>query len=478
MIVPLLFLVTLPEPKSYKTFSPAPGFTCLIPDLFGLTLDQTTNTTVNYMSSRLYQVFSSLFNLVLFRDSQRRSSLAALSFTPPTYATNHINAYDYMFAAYPANLRELQVVLQSVSAIVKDVAECKIPLGTYVADYSSPSIIHHGYSTYALPTWSHSETEQKVDRFENATTFNLVTEDARAQDIFFLQRPTQAIAHDHNVTDLIFSAAGAPDTDIPLPANHAIVRRFPFCLRLDNAAENGFPRHDNDDLVKFSDDTHSAPGVLVLDTIGDGVVSAHLPTLTGKIIESFELDGSTIEMPDTRKSLGMQNCMFADSAVAYKYVRPDSYWHPRPAGSILPPLNRALPNSRPRLLASSLLHDRTKVMLPQLNVRIHAALNDNALPGLTRVTPVNVVRYIQSFLGFRTVDSSNNAANLDVVPGMNEGLLMLWSPYTYTPYESGDYPFADLSASRHYYLTNLRTIFDTDYNLVSVKHPYEAFPVV
>ena len=68
----------------------------MIPDLIGITPDQAAATTVNYMNSKFYQTFTSIFNPVLFRDSQRRDSLAALSFTAPTYPTNHLNAYDYM----------------------------------------------------------------------------------------------------------------------------------------------------------------------------------------------------------------------------------------------------------------------------------------------------------------------------------------------------------------------------------------------
>jgi hypothetical protein len=456
----------------------APGYQCLIPDLIGITPDQAAATTVNYMNSRFYQTFSSIINPVLFRDSQRRASLAALSFTAPTYPTNHINAYDYMFSATAPNLRELRIVLQSIIAITKDVFKSDQTLGNYVADYSSGSIIHHGYSTYALPTWSHTPTTGKFDRFNTANTFNLVTEDARAEDICFLQRPAAEIPHTRLITDIVYAATTAPATSLTVPANHALYRRWPYCLRLDEDAANGFPRHDNEDLVAFSAESHAAPRVLVLDTPGDTVTSAHLPTLTGKVIESFELDGSTIEMPDARKSLGMQNCMFADSAIAYKYVRPGSYWRPRAAGGTLPPLNRAPPNSRPRLPASSLLHDRTKVFLPQLNRHVNAVPDNDALPGFTQITPVNVIRYIQSFLGFRTVDSSANEAALDAVPGMNESLLMIWSPYTYNPYESDDYPAPAYDASRHYYLTNLRTIFGTDYNLVATKHIYESFPAV
>ena len=53
-----------------------PAFTCLIPDLIGISIDQTTATTANYVNSKLYQVFNAVFNPVLFRDFQRRSSLA------------------------------------------------------------------------------------------------------------------------------------------------------------------------------------------------------------------------------------------------------------------------------------------------------------------------------------------------------------------------------------------------------------------
>jgi hypothetical protein len=456
----------------------APAFTCVIPDLIGVTINQVTPTTANHMNSKLFQVFNSVINPVLFRDFQRRSSLAAISFKSPTFANQHVNAYDMLFSATSANLRELKVVLQAVSAVLADSVPCKATLGQFIANNSSSAIIKHGYSTFPLPTWSYSTNATKSAVFAAVTTYTLVSEEERAEDFCFLQRPTAAIPHDTEVNDIRFVANANSTLTVALPANHSIVRAWPMCLRLNTAGQNGFPRHDNDDLVGFSDCIHTAPSVLVLDTDGTLTIAAHLPLLAGKIIESFELDGSTVEMPNAAKSLGMQNCMFADSAVPYRYVRPGSFYHPRGAGTILPPLNRAAPNSRPRLPASNFLHDRLKIMLPNFNVAIREAVPADTLPGMTRVTPVNVLRYVQSFLGFRTVDGSSNTAALDAVPAMPEGELMLWSPFTYTPYESDDYPTPDLSASRHYYLSNLRTIFGTDYNLVQAKHPYEALPVV
>ena len=455
-----------------------PAYVCYIPELLGLTPTAGADAlTLNYINSKLYQVFSSIFNPVLFRDLQRRSSLAALSFKSPTYPTAHVNAYDFLFSATPANLRELKVVLQSIYSLFENKVQCKYTLSQFITETITPSITLHGYSTFPLPTWSHTESDAKLTRYSSINALVQVSEDERAQDFCFLQRPAEAIPHANEVVDLIFASTQDPNTAVPLPANHVITRRFPFALRRQAAAENGFPRHDNDDLVRFTDHIHTAPPVLVLDTTGDAILNAHLVTLSGKIIESFELDGSTIEMPNADKSLGMQNCMFADSAIAYKYVKPGSYYHPRNANSVLPPLNRAPPNSRPRLPASSMLHDRTKVMLPYINTTINEAGAITTLRGMTVKPNVNALRYAQSFLGFRTVDGSSNAENLDAVPGMTEPELMIWSPYTYTPYEDDSYPVPDLSNSRHYYLTNLRTIFGTDCNLIKEVHPYEAYPV-
>ena len=453
----------------------APAFQCVIPDLLGVTLDSTTTTTAYHMNSKLYQTFNSVFNPVLFRDYQRRTALAALSFEPPVYNTNHVNAYDLMFSATSGNLRELRVVLESVSNLFRNHVPCRSNLYDFITSTASPLVLKHGYSTFALPTWSHNEVTAKPSLFANATTFNLVSESTRAQDFSFLQRPATAIRHDHDVIDVEFIETSDPPKSAELPPKHAILRHFPFDLVVNKPAKDGFPRVDNDDLVKFNPEIHSTPSVLVLDTDGTLTVGAFLPGLAGKIIESFELDGATVEMPNADKSLGMQNCMFADSAISYRYVKPGSSFLPT-NDAILPPLNRAPANSRPRLPASTLLHDRTKVMLPQFNTQVHEDRPFLTLPGLTKKAVVNVIRYAQSFIGFRTVDNVSKADKDDEVPEMDENQLLLWSPYSYTPVETDDYPAPNFSVSKHYFLTNLRTFFGTDVNLVQVKHPYEYLP--
>jgi hypothetical protein len=453
------------------------NFTCLIPDLIGISVHRTTANHINYMNSKLYQVMNCLFNPVLFRDIQRRPTLAALSLEAPAYADAHVNAYDMMFSATSNNLRELQIVLNAVAAVIKSTIPIKGRLDTFISEASGDSILMHGYSSFALPTWSHGEEATKADTFRGFTSLNRVTPTARATDFSFLQRPTVAIPATQEVVDVTYVATDAPTAPLDLPAGHSLVRHFPGSLRANADAERVFPRHDSCALVTFVDSVNATPKVLVLDTEGNQGLNAYLATLTGKVIESFELDGTIIEVPNTDKSIGPQNCLFAESAIPYKYVRPGSDYHPRAPGEILPPLDRLVLTPTSRLTASTILHCNSRIMLPHFQRMINEPLN-NTLPGMTPVIGAISTRYCQSMIGFQCCDGSSNYEGNDAVPAMQTGNLLVWSPYTYTPYESNDWPVTDLSQSRHYYLTNLRTIFGTDFNLVQVEHAYDAFPVV
>nr|UDL14370.1 MAG: putative capsid protein [Partitiviridae sp.] len=457
----------------------APAFSCLIPDLLGIAIDQADPVHANYVNSKLYQIFTSVFNPVLFRDFQRRSTLSTLSLLAPVFPTPNVNAYDVLFSASAHNLREIKVVLQANAAILSAHVSCKQNLGTFIVSASGSQILKHGYSTYALPTWSHSENANKAALYAAITHLDNRSEENRAIDFSFLQRPAALPPANTPVTDVIYATNAAPNVPVALPAGHRLTRYWPWSLRYRvTPPDQHFPLVGNESLIKFEDPTDVTPRVLVLDTDGDKTVTAHLPTLCGKIVESFEVDGTTIEQPDARKSLGLQNSMFADSAIPYSRVIPGSEFHPRQANTIPTPLRRAQPNPRPRLPASSLLFDRTVMMLPHINENVIDPALPDTLPGMTEVPRVSWLRYAQSFLGFRTVDGSNNDPALDSIPGMPENRLLIWSCYSYTPFESSDEPLPDLAQSRHYFLINLRTVFGTDFNLVEVKHPFEAMPII
>nr|QLC36792.1 capsid protein [Sarcosphaera coronaria partitivirus] len=447
------------------------NFDSIIADLLGITATGNNTNAGLHTASKFYQMFSSVFNPVLFRDFHRRSSLSTLDLQIPTFKTQFPNAYDVMFSATAMNLKELKVVLQSLSTILQDHVPMKKNLCQIISESSGTNILSHGYSTFALPTWSSNLNLPANSDFPALVSFKSESPSSRAAAISFLQpadtRPTPTT----DLTDVTLTGGTNPSVSN---------RHWPWSLLAQTDSATPLPL--DSDLITMTDDNehdHTYPRVLVLDTLGDKTISAHLATLTGKIIESFEIDASTVEMPRADKSLGLQNSMFADSAIPFKYVLRATRFYPRQKGTILAPLVRSAPVSTSRLPAATILHDRTHWILPRINKTIIDTGSSATLHDFWQSTDWNWLRYAQRFIGYRTV-SNNNHADQDKSAGMELGRLHLFSPYTYTPYEDDDNDslVPNMAESRHYFITNLRTIFGTDFNLIEVKHPFEAMPVM
>nr|QLC36787.1 capsid protein [Sarcosphaera coronaria partitivirus] len=452
----------------------------------GYSIDQTTPTQSNYINSKFHQVFSSVFNPVLFRDYQRRSSLAEIGINAPVFKTAEPNAYDILFCASSPNLAELRVVLQTVSSFLKGNVKCTKTLGQILSESSGIDICSHGYSDYPLPIVVNNPAAADFDAITTLTRVEFID---RAQDMSFLDVP----AARPNAATRIYDAEyfDATPQRVNIPANHSINHYWPFSLlsNVTSAANRLWPRMTRDlaDTVLFDDSQHVTPRTLLLDIGNAGKSASAVPLLCGKIIYSYEIDGSTIEQPNVNKALGMQNVLFADSAIPFDRVMYSTKFFPRAQGSVLPPLSRATANSTRSLPASSLMHDRTRIMIPHFSGRPFTAANYTAsiqdvnaptgIPGTTRVEHADWFRYAQSFLGFRTVDPSGIRPNSDSISNMETGRLLLWSPYTYVSYEDSDDITPDYAATKRYFLVNLRTFFGTDYNLVEMKHPFEALPV-
>jgi hypothetical protein len=454
-------------------------------NFLGYTIDQTTATTANYVNSKFHQVFSSVFNPVLFRDYQRRSSLAEIGLNAPTHKVAEPNAYDILFCASSPNLSELKVVLQTISSFLKGNVKCTKTLGQLLSESSGIDICSHGYAEYPLPI--HVSHQNGAD-FSAITDLTRVEFIDRAQDISFLDVPAARPATAHVAQDVQYM--DATPAEVAIPANHSISHVWPFSLFSNTAANAAaaFPRmtRAQSDLVLFDDSKHVNPVTLLLDIANAGKSASAVPLLCGKIIYSFEIDGSTIEQPNATKALGMQNVLFADSAIPFERVQFATKFYPRAQGSVLAPLARATANSTRSLPASSMMHDRTKVYIPRVHAgrfsaaHPHTHIHDNGLTGLPGTTVrdnTDWFRFAQSFLGFRTVDPSGIRPTSDAIANMEQGRLLIWSPYTYVSYEDSDDITVDYAATKRYFLVNLRTFFGTDYNLVEMKHPFEALPV-
>lgn len=467
--------------------APANANTVHMATFLGYSIDQTTGTTANYINSKFHQIFTSVFNPVLFRDYQRRSTLAEIGLSQSKFKVNEPNAYDVLFAASSPNLAELKVVLSTVSSFLSGNVKCTKSLGQVLSSISGIEIISHGYSEFALPIHSLNPTKSGTD-LAAVTTLTRVEFIDRAQDFSFLDVSAARPDANTDVFDVKY-IKNDDNTEARIPTGYSILHYWPFSLIHITTQTARFPTftRDSTDVVIFNEDFHVTPTVLLLDIENQASAASVLPLLCGKIIESFELDGTTIEIPNRFKALGMQNTLFADSAIPYVYTVQSIHWHPQAQGTIRPPLARAKADSTRSLPASSLLHDRTKVYLPAVPDAAYTATHyrshiiDNpapgALPGFEARANADWLRYVQSFLGFRTVDPSGKRPDSDQIPNMEEDRLYVWSPYSYNSYVDSDDVTPDYSASKHYFITNLRTLFGTDYNLVECKHPFEALPV-
>lgn len=442
-------------------------YTSYFADILGITINNTTHNA-SYVPTKLHQMFNSIFNPVLFRDFHRRSSLATLDIQAPT----SVNAYDILFSATSHNLAEFKVVLQAVSTQLTGKVTMKQNLRQVITSASGISILQHGYSTFALPTWtSHGTATQEY--YRNMTTYTSVTATERSTAISFLSPPDNKPAANTAIVSTEYHDDA--HTQQPLPNQRHMHPIWPFNLIRNTADNNAYPLIT--DLVKFEEPENVTPTVLVLDVSSSSTVNAHLATLTGKIIETFELDGTTIELPRHDKSLGMQNSMFADSAIPYRYTIKATEFHVRNAHSLPSPSKRIKPDSTRALPASSLIYDRLSMRIPYVNNQIVDAASPANLPGLT-IQSTNWIYHTLSFIGIKTAHPTRHAANDDAPAHVPESRLLVWSPYTYTGYENNDEYTPVLADQRSYFLTNLRSLFGTDTNLVELKHPFEAMPVL
>lgn len=441
-------------------------FTCTIASLLGYyEMKADDNSYFYYYANRLTQTFNSIFNPVLFRDYHRRSNLATLDLKPTSESHAYPNAYDLCLSYSLHNKRELVIVFDELKSILPHITKCSQSLAQVISTDNGPSILEHGYSFYALPTWnSHPKPlATKPDYIFGST------DEEYAKIIDFLQHHEKKTPPSTTLPTPELKKNTDEDPDLPIT-----VPPYPWQIVHSPTGDNRYPSQK--DMIQFDTRYHATPLVRVMTNEFDGSPSAHLSTLSGKVIESFELDGTTIPVSNPFHPLGSENSQFAESAIPLTNCYQSLVFTSKNERNLDPPLHRTTFSRTSRFPASSLLIDRTKILLPDFTPAVYDPQVPTLLPGLSPLTAANWIKYTQRFLGFQTVDGRYHAPESDSVPGMTKKLF-LWSPYTITTFSDTDEIIPDLKVNRTYFLSNLRTLRGTDFNLTSVKHFLEAIPV-
>lgn len=323
----------------------------------------------------------------------------------------------------------------------------------------------HGYSEFALPTFSFAGIRPPTKTMKNLS-------------------PSEFANH----LQYLYKPSADTDKDTPLPSGKCTTDNahnvelsnvsWPWTLSMTTEATVKNPNPDSDYII-FSEKEHLYPKVHVLNVPDASTVDAWKVTAFGMVIESFELDASVVPHPSINIPNGIENSWFADSCIPLKTACKATHFGR--VNAFVPAMLKRTSNVRTtRFPAASHLINRTQVIVPRPAKKTSDTLLDAKLPGLTISAAVTTLWKSLRFLGFNTVDSRSHASTDDSIPGVHNGILFLWSPYTYVGYSDNDYDEStpmDYSVTRTYFLSNLRSIYGTRFPLIEIKHALDAMPI-
>jgi hypothetical protein len=443
--------------------------------------------TFNSFASVFRQSFDSTFNPVLSRDYTRRSALAYIPFTSPTFPTHRMNPYDLLFCFSASNFNEFRIVLQSVAATMNGSIPCSSDLAKIIGAPSGKNILLHGYSTFGLPTW-HSLTlsanarNTHVDNYDNANnaTETRQSPEDTATALLFLVEPDQDRAA-HTTAHTLATAVCDTTPAHPVTVTQATFPRMIVSTNDIPAADPIVRSPPESAFIMFSEFRDTAPLVNVLEPTESSSESAWKATTFGMIIESFEIDASAVPHPNPEAVLAAENARFAESAIAFNStVR----------ATLFDTAHRHIVRSRTierrnMFKAATILYDFSKMFIPRpLRHTIDNFVN-NGLPGLTAINDVNWIRATNQFFGLRLASVGNTTHTDNLPANIEPGRLYVWSPYTYNPVQEPTFfqntrsqtPIAT-NLNNMYFITNLRTLFGSDPQLIEVQHIFNSFPSV
>jgi hypothetical protein len=420
------------------------------------------------ISNKFVQSFYSIFNPVLLRATQQRQSFAPVYIKPIAVNTSRHSFYDAVFSASPANLSEYRTLFQSVAATFHGVIPCNSDLAKLYSTISGVDLIVHGYSDFALPTWIATKTPEDTESYIHRLQH--ISDDDRAHELNFLTRPKLVKSPDNYVFPTC--------SEDP---NHSVKMTTELVLISQKKDKKIILKPSLDVSLLYRSDLHFMPRVRVLSYGGSSATNAYLSTLSGMVIEALELDSSVVPHPDTRLHIGVENSHFLMSGIPYTKVKPGISFDKNETNQAL---NRSL-FSQLNPAFTSMFVDSSSILIPRITEEHIGSLVNSQLPGLTFIGDVSWPSALRRFFGGRAylADSKLNSKNKVDPSSYEDGLIFLWSPYSYTTpvVHQGDIDVpseADDALKHTFFLSNFRTFFGVDVPLTEVSHFLEAMPIV
>jgi hypothetical protein len=407
----------------------------------------TGSNTISY-GSKFFQSLESLFNPLIERSIQRRNTFASTPMHPMTPAATDIkkfNPYVLALNCDSDNLLETQTILESVISSLLMILPFKGQIGTLYENLSGLDILRHGYSSYALPTWTNGTNTD----CSSTVTETVNSHSKHATFIWFLQPFTVA-----NTTDLKY-----PDPD-------STINKLLYLVKKVTKTEN-FP-DPKSDFRLFNGNNDVTPRIRILDPYDINVSSLSSVIYCGLIIESLEIDGSVVPHPDTDATLDDDNSQALQSALPLRIIRRGTSIQRSATMRIDTELRHITVSDSQK--AATFKTDLGEHRLGTFDAKVDHAIPAE-LPFFRIREHTSWFSRMSNVIAFKTKTRDTHSDDTDT--HVEYGSVILWSPFRYVTRTWTPLTYSDDT----YMISNFRTLYGTNVPLTEIAHPLSLLPI-
>lgn len=402
---------------------------------------------INAPAANYENWFSSL-NHTLFAPITARQHVARPFITPTSTSVYtapappaDVNPYIFLLNASPDNVNKMITFVQAFSNALIDTFPFRHNIQEIFDKFTTNThSFNHYYSSPTLPTY------HAIDLNNAAAPNPRCTAEVFCNAIHFFDTTESAPAHN------------LPDFPGDYPHKELL-----YQVQLPLTPYDPAPAYNHDTPIQFKPESHVTPNVrhLLPYSSESGRIFENL--ILGKLIESAEIDATSVPQPNPTNPIQVENDSFLESAIPILSVLP----HTEINGNTLFKFHeRTILEVNDHAIQMDML-DTSKNTLPILDPRIIGPAPD-ILPGFVRL---NNICDIDNATLIRSYHLDRNTQAVTLHPGHRP---YLWSCYRYIHRQQS---WNATRSQRTYLLSNLRTMFGTNPLLVESPHLSKMLPI-
>lgn len=228
---------------------------------------------------------------------EEQPTLVTLPLTIPTLEDDQANPYTYLTLGSRHNLTQIQTMMLNISKFIDQIYPSAPTLGSFLGTVSGITILSHSIESPTLPTW-HSlptKTLPKQTKVVNDTTF--------ANKIHFCAAPQTY------------------DATLEFPADPTQIETNLYLVE----KKKYLPADDPVKFLTFTPKEHLHPDTLWFQPYSRGTGELNHSLVLGLKIESAEIDGLSIPIPNPALTLVNQNSEYRQGSIPITSIIPTSH---------------------------------------------------------------------------------------------------------------------------------------------------------